>query len=80
MRRAGTSYAAPHASGVAALVRSVHPDWTQQQVRQALRQRAADLGPPGWDMHSGYGRLDAARAVDVDRLPVAEILVPENRG
>ena len=79
-RLAGTSFAAPHVSGVAALVRSRHPEFTREQVRQVLLQSADDLGPAGWDPNFGYGRVNAQRAVAIDDMPVAEILVPENRG
>lgn len=79
VRASGTSFAAPHVAGVAALVRSRHPEFTQQQVRQVLRNTADDLGPVGWDEHFGYGRVDARRAVHLDDIPVAEILAPENR-
>lgn len=80
VRGSGTSFAAPHVSGVAALVRSRHPQFTQQQVRQVLRNTADDLGPMGWDEHFGYGRVNARRAVDTDDIPIAEILAPQNRG
>jgi subtilisin family serine protease/Tol biopolymer transport system component len=80
LREGGTSMAAPHVSGVAALVRSRHPEFIREQVQQVLRDTADDLGPPGWDPHFGYGRVDAARAVAVDAIPVAEITVPGNGG
>ncbi|MBB5934936.1 S8 family peptidase [Streptomyces zagrosensis] len=36
----GTSMASPHAAGAAALVHGAHPNWSPQQVRDALVQRA----------------------------------------
>ena len=79
LREAGTSMAAPHVSGVAALVRSRHPEFTRQQVRQVLLATADDLGPPGWDPTFGFGRVNALRAVAVDAIPVAEITAPGNQ-
>jgi hypothetical protein len=54
---AGTSAAAPQAAGLAALVWSQHPDWLPEQVAQALRGAALDLGPPGHDSETGYGLI-----------------------
>jgi subtilisin family serine protease len=54
---AGTSAAAPQAAGLAALVWSQHPDWLPEQVAQALRGAALDLGPPGHDPDTGYGLI-----------------------
>lgn len=59
----GTSMAAPHVAAVAALVRSVHPNWTVDQVEADLEQTAVDLGTAGRDDLFGYGRIDAAAAV-----------------
>jgi hypothetical protein len=69
--------AAPHASGVAALVRSLHPEATPEQVRQILRESADDIESPGRDLLSGYGRVNAARAVALPPPPVARIASPE---
>ncbi len=60
----GTSMAAAHVSGVAALLKSYNPDWTNAQIREALAVTAKDLGPTGRDPYYGHGlvRADAALA------------------
>lgn len=58
----GTSMAAPHVSGVAALLIArgfVGPN----AIRSRLRDTAVDLGPAGWDQFFGYGLVNAAAAV-----------------
>ena len=59
----GTSMATPHVSGVAALIKSKHPDWTPQQIKDALINTAEDLGAPGKDNEYGYGLVDAYAAL-----------------
>lgn len=63
----GTSQAAPHVAGVAALVWEVAPRLTADEVAALLRETALDLGPPGWDPAFGFGRLDAAAALRAAR-------------
>jgi len=60
----GTSQAAAHVSGVAALIigqngGSLHP----AQVESILKQSADDLGKPGNDDYFGKGRVNAYKAV-----------------
>jgi serine protease len=59
----GTSMAAPHVAGVAALVWSHNPGWSVGQVRQALQATAKDLGAAGKDNAYGYGLVKAADAL-----------------
>ena len=59
----GTSAAAPHVSGVAALLLSVRPDLTNVELRKLLEDAAQDVCPAGRDDASGFGRLDAAAAL-----------------
>lgn len=61
--KSGTSMASPHVAGVAALVKSLHPEYGPDEIRQALQDTAEDLGDPGWDAMYGYGLVDAYAAV-----------------
>ena len=77
----GTSMATPHVAGLAALIWSQNPDWTNQQVRSQINNTAEDLGASGWDNQFGYGRIDAAAAMDTlqdTSMVTAKIASAEN--
>lgn len=72
----GTSSACPNAAGVAALVLSVNPNFTQAQVREILETTTDKIGntpynltfqnygaTQTWNNEVGYGRLNAYSAV-----------------
>jgi subtilisin family serine protease len=65
LKVSGTSQAAPIVCGVAALIKSQHPDWTAEQIRTQLLGTADDLNPtnPDYFGQLGAGRVNAARAV-----------------
>jgi lantibiotic leader peptide-processing serine protease len=61
---AGTSMAAPHAAGVAALIDSrFQGALNGSQLRTRLQQTSDDLGNPGNDPFYGHGRVNAFAAV-----------------
>jgi uncharacterized repeat protein (TIGR01451 family) len=64
----GTSMAAPHVSGLIALMVSAdlqdgQRDLNVDELQAFMQYSAVDLGPPGPDDEYGYGRIDAYRAV-----------------
>ncbi|GAB3882442.1 hypothetical protein GCM10029964_040200 [Kibdelosporangium lantanae] len=60
VRLSGTSMAAPHVAGGAAILASEHPDWTAAQLKAGLVGTAAPVG--GNVFAVGGGRLDLAHA------------------
>jgi thermitase len=68
----GTSMAAPHVSGLVALMLTLNPDLTVEEVRTLLHENAVDLGDPGFDEMFGWGRIDARQTLEntiVDDTP-----------
>ncbi len=59
----GTSYAAPHVTGVAALILSYAPRLTPYQLFTVLTLSAEDLGALGKDDYYGYGVVNAQNAL-----------------
>jgi len=60
----GTSFAAPHVTGVAALIIGKHGgSLSPSRVQAILRKSADDLGTPGRDAYFGWGRVNAERAI-----------------
>lgn len=53
----GTSAAAPQAAALAALLWTRHAEWSAARVSEQLRGLASDLGIPGPDFETGYGRI-----------------------
>lgn len=76
LRQAGTSMASPHVAGVAALIRSLHPEFSAEQVRQAIRFGADDVDAGGFDTNSGYGRINAAKSLTISLPLVAQLSGP----
>ena len=60
----GTSAAAPHSAGVAALLLDKDPTLTPAEVQAALTQGAVDIGAQGFDDASGFGRIDALASAE----------------
>ncbi len=61
----GTSQASPHVAGLAALLLGVDSNLTPTEVRQFIRDGAIDLGPAGFDIGYGFGRVDAINSLSL---------------
>jgi len=72
----GTSMAAPHVAGLAALIRSRNPTLSNAEVRQILESTADDLGAAGWDPYYGHGRINGRRALEATPLPTPPVPTP----
>ena len=87
-RKNGTSMAAPHVAGVLALMLSVNPDLTPDDINRLLAGThphvsagpiTRDLGAPGRDDVFGHGLIDALKAVRAaqELLPAGHVRLPK---
>ncbi len=63
----GTSFATPLVAGVACMLLSAHPDWTNMDVREALMMTADRASNPDSTRY-GWGLIDALAAVNYVHL------------
>lgn len=71
----GTSMAAPHVAGVAALLFAAEQGITADEVWNRLTDWAVDVGPVGWDDQFGFGILNARNSLTQSLEPPADIYV-----
>ncbi|MBU8905881.1 S8 family serine peptidase [Desertibacillus haloalkaliphilus] len=68
----GTSMAAPHVAGAAALIKQAHPDWSPEQIKAALMNTAKQIvnkeGETYLPHEQGAGRIQIDKAVEADTL------------
>lgn len=84
----GTSFAAPFVAGAVGLLASARPELADTDFQRILRETADDIGAPGVDQQTGWGRMNVARALHAVRPEVAiwhdealaDSLVPEASG
>ncbi len=59
----GTSAAAPHAGAIAALIKSLNPHFTNEQILELMNISAIDIQAAGFDRNSGTGIVMAYEAM-----------------
>jgi hypothetical protein len=81
----GTSMAAPHAAGVAAMVLSYSPGLQPDSLQRIITGSADDIVRPygdagevmvGWDRYSGHGRVNVQAAVSMLKGDLAKFTTP----
>lgn len=72
----GTSMAAPHVAGLAALLFAQDDTRTNAAVRSVIERSADDLGDVSWDQYYGYGRINAYKALGT----TSAVIEPEAGG
>lgn len=73
----GTSMAAPHVAGLAALIWSMNPTLTNAQVRHRIERSCdfIDTLNPGFEGLLGFGRINATRALGGCTVPIIHPLL-----
>ncbi len=66
----GTSMAAPHISGVVALILEKHPDWSPEEVKKVLKKTATKIGFSVNSVGQGFGRVNVTEAIKLESLSV----------
>lgn len=79
-RISGTSMATPEVSGAVALIKQFLPAATPYEVRRLLESTADDIGPPGFDRGTGWGRINLKKLVDKVKAILAQTAQTEKGG
>ncbi|MBS8265561.1 peptidase S8 [Mesobacillus boroniphilus] len=70
----GTSMAAPHVAGAAALIKQAHPDWSPAEIKAAIMNTAKDItdrdGKRYRTFEQGAGRIQLEAAINSESLIV----------
>ncbi|MDD4223736.1 MAG: S8 family serine peptidase [Candidatus Cloacimonetes bacterium] len=74
--QSGTSMSSPFVAGAAALLLSLHPGLTPDEVRSRLLTATDDLGTPGFDLYYGHGLLNTKKLLENTQPPLVYIDQP----
>lgn len=70
----GTSMAAPHVSGEAALILEKNPDWSPLEIKAAIKWGAIKIENTGYDYQiQGNGRIVATAAIKLKQTAISKI-------
>lgn len=69
----GTSFSTPAVAGVASLLKGYNPNLYNDDIERIIQLSADDIttspATTGWDQYTGYGRVNARKALDYLRTP-----------
>ena len=65
MPSGATSSAAPIVTSLVALVYSLRPDLDAKSAIQIIKQGCDDIGEKGYDIYTGYGRVNFAKTLEI---------------
>ncbi len=75
----GTSAAAAHSAGIAALLRQAASGMSASQIASILNHQSIDIGEANFDFASGFGRVDAYQAIHYVKVDAPIIsVVPDS--
>jgi len=78
IHKTGTSMASPHVAGAAALLKSLHPNWTPDMLQSAL-ETTAEAEPVRWDGKAASAHDRGNGRIRVDRAARAGLYLPVSR-
>jgi len=74
----GTSMAAPQVAGLAALLLQKYPHMKPSEIINFIKFTADDVGESGWDIRTGFGRINVEKALNSPRSILADGYEPNN--
>lgn len=75
--KSGTSMAAPHVTGVAAVLMHRFPYMSADQISAVIKTTATDLGVPGIDNLFGWGRVNLREAINGPKMFITKEDIPQ---
>lgn len=76
LEQSGTSMSSPYVTGAIALLKSVRPDLSPEEVRSRVLNSTDDLGDPGFDIRYGHGLLNVRKLLENINPPVINLTYP----
>ncbi|UOQ43913.1 S8 family serine peptidase [Halobacillus salinarum] len=70
--KSGTSFSAPVVSGLAALIKTKHKDWTPSQVEFALEYGTDSMSKQEFNNETGFGEVNGEKAVSASLKNIGE--------
>lgn len=75
-QQSGTSMSAPFVSGAVALLLSIYPNLSPDEVKARLLTATDDLYTPGYDIKSGHGLLNVSKLINNTNPPFIRVDFP----